>query len=273
MNYRNLRSMILPVALVFLIASSPASAQAQKQDPDLERLSTIGVPDVRITRVTNRGVATDDSVQSIRVEWNAEARQITTFLGFTASVEVEYADGSKNSNSRSVEARARHADIGVPNKGGNAPRRFIARLRTEFKVFHSLFINVTEEFDLNKANGFNADKNVEFSPGHSSEPFAISRVRLTVSNCASGKHCFIVNWGTAPPRPGLQLVEVSLNAVMTYNNNEARSAALSASPSARTATLVCDETKAGFTGVKFKLTTKVSANVSNITHTQLSGSF
>lgn len=274
MNYRNLRSRILP-AIFFLIAVASTGAQAQKQDPNLERLSTVGAPDVRITSVTNRGVATDDSVLSIRVAWSAEARQITTFLGFEAFVEVEYADGSKNSKSRSVGASVRQADIGVPNKGSNLPRRFTARVVTEFKVLHSNFIDQTAEFDLNKTNGFNAIlTDASFSPRPPSEVFIINRVRRTVENCAQGKHCYIINWSTTP-RPGIQAGEVGFNAQITYINptNEIRSASGSAPVGARTITLICDQPKENTNNLKVKLTSKVSAHVFSKQNTQLTGSF
>jgi hypothetical protein len=273
MNYKNIPSKLLHIAL--LLALSSASALPQKQTPDLERLSTIGVPDVRITAVTNRGIATDDAFLAIRVEWSAEARQITTFLGFEAFVEVEYADGSKNSSSRSVDARTRQADIRVPNKGSNLPRRFTARVLTEFKVLHLNFIDRTEEFDLNKANGFNVIlTNPSFSPKPPTEVFIINRVRRSVENCAQGKHCYIINWSTAP-RPGIQANEVSFNAQITYINptNEIRSASGIAPVSARTITLICDQPKEQTNNLKVRLTSRVSANVFSKQNTQLTGSF
>ncbi len=275
MNYKNSTSMILHLAFLFLIAVSSASAQAQKQDPSLERPSTVGAPDVRITSVTNRGVATDDSVLSIRVSWSAEARQITTFLGFEAFVEVEYADGSKGSGSRNVGASVRQADIGVPNKGSNLPRRFTARVVTEFKVLHSNFIDQTAEFDLNKTNGFNAIlTDASFSPRPPSEVFIINRVRRIVENCAQGKHCFIINWSTTP-RPSIQPGDVSLNAQITYINptNEIRSASGSVPVGARTITLTCNQPKEQTNNIKVKLTSRVSVNVFSKQNTGLTGNF
>ncbi|MEW6208273.1 MAG: hypothetical protein AB1631_07890 [Acidobacteriota bacterium] len=272
MNYRNFCSMILPVAIFFLVAAAPG-AQAQK-DADLTK-PAIGAPDVRITAVTNRGVATDDSVLSIRVAWSAEARQITTLLGFEAFVEVEYTDGSKSSGSRSVGASVRQADIGVPNKGSNLPRRFTARVVTEFKVLHPNFIDQTIEFDLNKANGFNAIlTDASFSPRPSSEVFSVSRVRLNSGGCPSGKHCFIINW-SATPRPGIQLGDVSFNAQINYINqtNETRGASASAPVSARTVTMTCNQPKEKSSGVRVKLTSRVSAHVFSKQNTALTGSF
>lgn len=257
------------LTLFFILTLSALIVQAQKKD--IETSVAFGSPDVKITRVTNRGVVGDDATLVIRVEWSAQAPQISTLLGFNASVEVEYADGSKNSNSQSVTASARQADLRILNKGANSLRRFTARLRTDFKFLDTSFINRTEEFDLGKANGFDASSASDTRPAP--EAFAISRVRAKFDGCSPAKNCFIIDWGVTP-RPSVQLVEVSLQASVTYlPGNQTRSGAATAQATARTATLTVDDPKGKFESIKVRLTSKVSATISTHKNTQLTGSF
>jgi hypothetical protein len=259
------------LALIFLGTVSVADAQTQK--PDTAINAALNSPDVQITNVTNRGIVGDDTTLVIRVAWNAQARLHTEILGFNAFIEVEYADGSKNSNSQSVDATARQADIRVLNKGANPLRKFTVSLNTQFKFLDSDFINLTEEFELNKTNGFSATKTSTPANRPSSEAFAISRVRAKFGDCAPAKHCFIIDWGTTP-RPSLQLNQVNLTASITYNpGSQTRSANASATVSAHTATLTVDDLKTEFANIKLKLTTKVSATITTSQNTQVTGSF
>ncbi|HEY7544356.1 MAG TPA: hypothetical protein VID27_05720 [Blastocatellia bacterium] len=267
---RGFLNSIKSLMIFCIIAVSAASAKAQKKD--IEISTALGSPDVKITRVTNRGIVGDDATLVIRVEWSAQAQQTTTLLGFNASIEVEYADGSKNSRSQSVAASARQADLRVLNKGSNAPRKFAVVLRTEFKFLDANFINRTEEFDLSKSNGFSAAASSATRPAP--EAFSISRVRRNAGGCAPAKDCFIIEWGTTP-RPSVQLNQVSLNANITYNpGNHTRSAQTNAQATARTTTLAVEELKlVELIGIKVKLTSRVSAFISTSKNTQLAGSF
>lgn len=257
---------MISIKLMAIFLISLASAGAQKRD--LEAIATLGSVDVKITRVTNRGVVGDDATLLIRVEWSAQTQPSTDLLGFNASVEVEYADGSKNSNSQSVAASARQADIRVLNKAV-APRKFNVVLRTDFKFLDANFINRTEEFDLNKANGFAAAPQSSGRP--SSEAFAISRVRAKFDSCAPAKNCFVIDWSVTP-RPSVQLAQVNLQASVTYGN-QIRSGAASAQAVARTATLTVDDPKVKVDKITVRLISKVSATITTHKNTQLAGSF
>jgi hypothetical protein len=260
------------LALYLMVAVAAANAQAQKKDIEIN--PALGSPEVQITKVTNRGIVGDDATLVIRVEWSARARQTIEFLSFIASVEVEYADGSKNSsNAQSVGATARQADLRVLNKGANAPRKFTARLTTQFNFLDLNFINTTEEFTLNQSNGFQAAPPASGTPRPSGEAFAISRVQAKFTDCAPAKHCFIIDWGITP-RASVQLGQVNLNGEITYHpGTQIHNAVASANATARTATLLIEEPKGKFDSVKIRLTAKVAATLTLNKTTQLSGSF
>lgn len=261
------------LTLFFIVAVSAASAQSAKKDIDIS--PALGPSIATITKVTNRGTVGDDTTLVIKVEWTTQTLPNHEFLEFAASVEVEYADGSKNnSNSQSVGATARLANLRVLDKGTNVPRKFTARLTTRFNFLDANFINRTDEFVLNTANSFDTANNASPAPASrpSSEAFGISRVRAKFDGCAPVKHCFIIDWGTTP-RPSLQLNQVSLSASITYLPNQTRSDAASANASARTATLKVDDPKVKFNVIKVNLTTKVSATITTSKNTQLTGSF
>jgi hypothetical protein len=275
MNYRNIFSKTLCVALLSLIAGSLTSAQAQKKtDIDLARLAPTS-PDVRIIKVANRAIVGDDATIVIRVEWSAEARQVTEIVGFIASVEVEYADGSKNNNSQSVGASSRQADLRVLNKGSNQPRKFIARVTTDFKFTDANFATQTEEFTLSKANGF--ESTGPASPNtRPTGAFGLSRVRAKFTGCGANNHCFTIEWG-AGPIASVTFNQFSIQGAITYvtgGSSPQRSASATSPGNARSAQLVIQDVKiSDLLKIVVKATVKASATIRKNQTTQLQGSF
>jgi hypothetical protein len=274
MKYRNLFSKTLYLALLFVIAACSPTAQAQKKDIDLAR-PALGSLDVRITRVTNRGIVGDDSTLVIRVEWSAEARQIIEFVGFNAFVEVEYTDGSKNSNSQSVGASARQADLRVLNKGSNQPRKFTARVRTDFNFADANFRTQTEEFTLSKANGFESAGPASTTP-RPSDAVSIGKVKARFDGCGANNHCFTVEWGVRPVA-SVTFTGFNVQGAITYVTGAGtvqRSASASAPANARSAQLVAQDLKlADLLKIVVKVTLRASATVRRNQATDLQGSF
>ena len=143
---------VLRLALLLSVMAPGIPAQSPVQNPGTG--VNAGPPDTRITRVTNRAVVGDDATLVIRLEWTTSIPGLTQLLGFTASVEVEYADGSLNSDSKTVGAAARLADLRVLNKGANTPKRFKAKVETRFNSIALTPFSFAAEFDLNNANNF-----------------------------------------------------------------------------------------------------------------------
>jgi len=259
-----LKTLILGL-LCFPLADSATSAQVRKTDTEIS--SRFGSP-ARITRVTNRGVVGDDATLVIRVEWSLETLRPVTPLGFTGSVEVEYADGSKNTGSASVGASARQADIRVLNKGSNAPRKFKAKLETTFSFFDPNFATRNAEFDLSKSAPSSPPNT---RPG--GDALTISRVVAQPGGCA-GQDCFTVEWAVGEQRGftfeqfGIQ-AEISYVGAVTTNRN----ASATASASARSAQLRVDNPKSGFIKIVARVTIKASATVQQRQSADLAGSF
>src|SRR5688572_25264973 len=94
-----------------MVVGMPAHGQVQNTaDPGGGPIST-GPLETRITKVTNRAVVGDDATLVIRVEWTTTSSPLARVLGFNAFVEVEYQDGTTNSNSNTVAADVRQADL------------------------------------------------------------------------------------------------------------------------------------------------------------------
>jgi hypothetical protein len=258
---RALETLIL--GLLCLAAADSTSAQVQKTET-ASRLST----PARITRVTNRGIVGDDATLVIRVEWSLQTLTPVTPLGFIGSVEVEYADGSKNTGSASVGASARQADIRVLNKGLNDPRKFKAKLETSFSFFDPNFATRTAEFNLSKSA---ASSPPNTRPG--GDALTISRVRAEPGGCG-GQDCFTVEWAVGEQRSftfeqfNIQ-AEISYVGAVTTNRN----ASATASASARSAQLRVDNPKSGFVKIVARITIKASANVQQRQTTESTGSF
>ena len=132
---------------------APAREEKATKEANLERwvakhaLLEVITPDIGGTEMRLRVPLDDDPTTS-------KYAMIVLRFDKQRNVEVEYADGSKNSNSGSVTASARQADLRVLNKPGTQPRKFTARVVTDFKFPDANFATQTEEFVLIKMNGF-----------------------------------------------------------------------------------------------------------------------
>jgi hypothetical protein len=270
MIVRSIRSVVfckralatLILGLLCLLAADSTAAQVRKT----ETASRFSSP-ARITRVTNRGIVGDDATLVIRVEWSLETVRPVTPLGFIGSVEVEYADGSKNTGSASVGASARQADIRVLNKGLNDPGRFKAKVETTFSFFDSNFATRTAEFDLGKSA---ATSSPDTRPG--GDALTISRVRAEPGGCG-GKDCFTVEWAVGQER-GFSFEQFIVQGEFSYVGAATtnRNASASAAASARSVRLQVDNPKSGFVKIVARVTIKASRMFSRQT-AELAGSF
>ena len=275
MNPGDRISNLLKLVLLFVLIGCSAGAQPQKKEADIS--SPLSSPVVRITGVTNRGIVGDDATLVMRVEWTGQTPPGVTFVGFAASVEVEYADGSKNTGSASVGALGRQADIRVLNKGSNAPRKFNARLETSFKFFDANFATRTADFDLSKANGFasvGSAASANTRPG--GDALTIARVRAQFDGCGAAKDCVTIDWG-AGPLPSVTFNQFSIQGEITYVTNEGdvpRSASASTPGNVHSAQLAINEVAiAKVARIVVKATIKASATVQKNQTTELQGSF
>ena len=255
----------LRLGLLCLLASGSTSAQVRKTETEIS--SRLGAP-ARITRVTNRGIAGDDATLVIRVEWSLETVRPVTPLGFIGSVEVEYADGSKNTGSASDGASARLADIRVLNKGSNPPRKFEAKLETSFSFFDPNFATRTAEFDLSKSA---PSQPPDTRPG--GDALTISRVRALSGGCG-GKDCFTVEWAVGQQR-GFAFEQFNVQGEFSYVGavTTNRNASATASASARSVQLQVDNPKTGSLKIVARVTIKASANVQQKQTADLAGTF
>ena len=255
----------LTLGLFCMLAAGSTSAQVQKTDTEIT--SRLSAP-ARITRVTNRGIVGDDATLVIRVEWSLETLRPVTPLGFIGSVEVEYADGSKNTGSTSVGASARQADIRVLNKGSNAPRKFKAKVETTFSFFDPNFATRTAEFDLSKSAPSSPP---DTRPG--GDALTISRVRALSGGCG-GKDCFTVEWAVGQQR-GFTFEQFNVQGEFSYVGavTTNRNASATASASARSVQLQVDNPKTGSLKIVARVTIKASANVQQRQTAELTGSF
>jgi hypothetical protein len=255
----------LTLGLLCMLTAGSTSAQVQKTGTEIT--SQLSAP-ARITRVTNRGIVGDDATLVIRVEWALETLRPVTPLGFIGSVEVEYADGSKNTGSASVGASARQADIRVLNKGSNAPRKFKAKVETTFSFFDPDFATRTAEFDLGKSAA-TAPPNTR--PG--GDALTISSVQAQSGGCG-GKDCFTVEWAVGQQR-GFTFEQFNVQGEFSYVGavTTNRNASATASASARSVQLQVDNPKSGFLKIVARVTIKASANVQQKQTADLAGSF
>jgi hypothetical protein len=266
-------SKMLKLALLFVLIVCSAGAQPQKRETDIS--SPLSSPVVRIAGVTNRGIVGDDATLVMRVEWTAQTPPGVSLLGFTASVEVEYSDGSKNTGSAQVGASGRQADIRVLNKGPNAPRKFKARVETSFKFFDPNFATRTADFDLTKSNNFDSAGGSAASPNQrpGGDILTIARVRADFNGCGS-KDCFTVDWAVGQPR-GFTFEQFSVQGEMTYTGDVTvhRSASATTNGGAHSAQLQVDKQKSQFTKIVAKVTINGSATVQKNQTTELQGIF
>ncbi len=249
------------------------SARPPQKEVDSAAVAA-AAPNVRISRVSNQGVIGDDATIVIRVEWTAQSpRPTTQILEFFASVEVEYADGSKNTGSANVPGSARQADLRVLNKGSNQPRTFKAVVESSFKFLDPNFATRTAAFTLNKSNGFG-------SAGPSSPPtrptgdaLTIARVRADLNGCGA-KDCFTVEWAVGQPR-SFTFEQFSIQAEITYNGSLTtnRIALATATGAAVSALLTADKPKVEFLNIVARVTIKGSATVQKRQTTRLAGDF
>ena len=203
---------------VILIASAGLTvAQAQKAEIDVARLqSPASVPNVQIGGVKNLGIQGDDATVVIQVNWTASAPQGVRLGGFQMSIEIEYADGSKDKSSP-TNATPPRTLLRVLNKGANLPRSFKVTVISDFSAPSSTPVSVTEEFDLNKGNNFDSHGNS--SPQSRGQFLSITGVKKYTQSCGVGEDCFTITWAVSSTTPGIQSVnKFDVNARMTYHS-------------------------------------------------------
>jgi len=273
MNFVKTISTMVHLALFSVLLVCTANAQPQTRSIDLQPIST---PEVKIIRVVKGQVAGVDSKLTIRVEWGASAPQITELLGFDAFVEVEFADGSKSSGLLSVGGSARQAEVRVPNRAGVQPRNFTASVTTDFKFIDANFVTRTEEFTLEKSNGFQSTGQGSPNQRPSGE-VQIGRVREKFEGCEPTKDCFIIDWG-AGPLASVTFTQFFIKGDITYvtspQGDVSRSASATFSGNVRTAQLAVDAVKAtGLNKIVVKATIKASATIRKKAASALKGHF
>jgi hypothetical protein len=262
---------VLRLALLLSLMAPGIPAQSPVQNPGTD-LNT-GPPDTRITRVTNRAVVGDDATLMIRVEWTTSIPRLTQVLGFTASVEVEYADGSTNSDDKTVNAAARLADLRVLNKGANTPKRFKARVETSFNSIALTPFPFAAEFDLSTANNFTSP------PRRTSRELVdIRGVALKNQGCAAGKDCFTIGWAVNPQPDVSSTNQFKVEGTFTYNLQGSpplvRTASTTVGSSAREARLVVDQGLGGRTSnIHVKVTVTAMTQASSRVSSQSAGLF
>lgn len=190
------------VTVVWIVSASTGAGRTQK--PEIESLqSPSAAPSVQISQVRNLGIQGDDATLVIEVSWTAAAPQTTHINGFQMLIEVEYADGSKNKTAP-ANATPPRTLLRVLNKGSNLPRRFTITVVSNFTAPSTTPFSVTQEFDLNKGNAFDAHESS--SPQSRGQFLNIAEVKKLVLGCAPNENCFEVSWGVASNVPGIAAV-------------------------------------------------------------------
>lgn len=264
----------LALAVALIATAVISSAQAQK--PVIERLPLVSAPNVQIGQV-RKVIQGDDATLVIEVSWTAAAPQGTQVKGFQMSIEVTYADGSKD-KAAPAAASPGQTRLRILNKGSNLPKRFTITVVSEFTAPSTTPLSVTAEFDLGKANNFDSHGNS--APQSRGQFLSITEVKKQLLGCGTSQDCFDVFWGVSSNVPGIAGVnKFNVEAEVTYKFGQTTGATRNASDnvdgSKRQATLKVSDvpTGTGDLSIHVKATVKAFVTVAATNTTVKDGSF
>ena len=270
------------LAIAIMISSIAVSAaavipasQTQTAGTQLQPAATdLNVQISEVTHVSAQpggGVGNPLTAHHVLMKWTVSHPPFIRVLGFSTRVEVEFADGSKLTLTKAVDAAARGVDLTF---GGSsqAPQRFKAAVETRFNALASTaIVTSTGQFILNKANNFDSHSGAP-GDGHGGPNVKLTEVK-------NGPQGFTAHW-IAAAVPGLEYTAFELEGDIAFNSQAGtttRQATARAGGSARQATLILRGGGPILSGdglqIVVNLTIKAFGNSSSVKLTEKSGDF
>jgi hypothetical protein len=210
MNNKPMSKWLFQISLLFLAVCATTSQAAA------QGVSGGGPPVVAITDVVeirNDKVLIDVPGRSFRVQWSTQKPPLTTILGYSASLEVKFADGAIRNASQNLGPTATSAKLAFPESAARA-LEFKALVKTTFKTPAPGSVTTTREFDL-VTDAFQAGS-ASVSPLPTDRP---------VVQIASAKkidfRTFEIEW-SVQSAPGIIIGSFGASALVTYRTGDPR---------------------------------------------------